>query len=197
MKHFTHDKSIRKTMRQLITLAILIVVGTTPAVAQTMRSVEQGNFVVRLYMDTCARHPGKNSEISNYAKENKFVRANAEFSKAALKGKEGEVWGIPNAIGQFLIVLTGENHCAAWARTADAKTVNEGFEKLLKHLLRPGLTVKPRIDQVLSGVGGKYKQLGYFVQKDGAPNGLLMLATTSDAPAAEIQVRLTVALSTP
>jgi hypothetical protein len=196
-KYHVGNEILRETVRHLFTLAILIFICTPPASAQTSIPVRQGNFIVRLYMDTCVKYPGKNSDISSYAKDNKFVRANAEFSKAVLKGKEGEVWGIPNAIGQFIIVLTGESHCAAWARNADVKTVNDGFEKFMKHLHDQGLNVKPQADQILSGAGGKYRQLGYFVQKHGTPYGLLMLSTTTDSSTAEIQVRLTSAVSTP
>lgn len=184
-------------MRQLIMLAILIFVAIKPLLAQTSQSVKQGNFVIQTYMDTCARHSGKNAEVSSYAKENKFARADTGFSKAVLQGDDGEVWGVPNAIGHFIVVLTGEKQCAVWARAADAKTAKDGFEKLVKNLSRPGLTVKPRVDRVLDGAGGQYKQLGYFVQKDGASSGLLMLLTTSESPAAEIQVRLSAAISKP
>jgi hypothetical protein len=75
--------------------------------------------------------------------------------------------------------------------------VNDGFEKLVKGLPRPGLTVKPNIDKVSDGVGGKYRQLGYFVQRDGAPHGWIMLSTTSESPTAEVQVRITMSPGKP
>jgi hypothetical protein len=184
-------------MRLSLAIFTLVAVAALPVSAQTGQAIQQGNFAIQLYMNTCAKFPGNNAQISNFAKENKYVRADENFSKAALRGQGGEVWGVPNTIGQFLVVLTGETHCSAWARTADAKTVNDGFEKLVKGLPRPGLTVKPNIDKVSDGVGGKYRQLGYFVQRDGAPHGWIMLSTTSESPTAEVQVRITMSPGKP
>lgn len=166
-----------------------------PAFAQTSQAVQQGNAVLHIYLDTCVKYMGRNAEVTRFAIDNHFVRADEKFSKAALQGKAGEVWGVPNPVGQFLIVLTGESQCAAWARTADVKTVNTGFEKLVKGLPRPGLLVKPYVDRVLPGSGGNYRQLGYFVQKEGAASGLMLISTTSEAAAAEVQVRLTAGLA--
>ncbi|MFC3532960.1 hypothetical protein ACFOLG_12315 [Vogesella facilis] len=45
--------------------------------------------------------------------------------------------------------------------------VNARFDKLVKGVTRPGLTVKPMMDKVEDGVGGKCRQLGYFIQKEG------------------------------
>ncbi|GGI16278.1 NMCC_0638 family (lipo)protein [Oxalicibacterium faecigallinarum] len=183
-------------MRFLIGFFSLLLVVAVPAFAQTTQAEQQGNFVLRVYMDTCVKHLGNTDKISRYVKENKYVRADEQFSKAALRGQKGEVWGVPNSIGQFIVVLSGENHCSAWARTADAKTVNTGFERLVKGTARPGITISSLVDKVSDGVGGKYRQLGYFLSKEGASHGWTMLSTTSDAPAAEVQTRLTFAPTT-
>lgn len=190
MRRYKLFRSDWKSIPLLILISAAGIV-TSPAFAQTSQAVQQGNFAIHVYINTCAKFPGNNQKVSDFAKENKYVRASEEFSKSALRGQAGEVWGVPNTIGQFLVVLTGDRHCSAWARTADAKTVNDGFEKLVKGLARPGLTVKPNVDKVSDGLGGKYRQLGYFVQKDGAPHGWMMLSTTSESPAAEVQIRLT------
>lgn len=179
-------------MRYLIVAYCALI---SPVFAQSNQATQQGTFVVQTYINTCARFPGNNSQISTFVKENQYVRANEQFSKAALRGEAGEVWGVPNTIGQFLVVLSGQYNCSVWARTADVRTVNEGFEKIVKGLARPGLRVEPKIDKVSDGVGGQYRQLGYFIQKDGAPYGWIMLATTSESPSAEVQVRLTMSPS--
>lgn len=188
---------LKATMRYLLPLLTCIATATCPSLAQANQAQQQGDFVVQLYSNSCTKFPGNNARVSGFAREHKYVRADERFSSAALRGKQGEVWGVPNAIGQFLLVLTGDNHCSAWARSADAKSVNAGFEKLVKGVARPGLTVKQLVDKVEDGAGGKYRQLGYFIQKDGAATGWVMLATTSESPGAEVQVRLTMSPSRP
>jgi hypothetical protein len=153
---------------------------------------QQANFVTKLFMDTCAAHLGDNKALSAWIQKNKYERADEQFSKAALEGKSGEVWGPINSIGQFLVVLTGDTQCAAWARTANSALVNQHFETYVKGVTRPGLTVTPHVDKYFDGAGGKYRQFGFLLQKDGAPHGWLMLATTSESKQAEVQVRLTV-----
>ena len=78
-------------------------------------------------METCTSYLGDNKAVSDWAQKNKLVRADEEFSKAALKGESGEVWGASDSIGQFLIVLTGELQCSTWARTANVQLANENF----------------------------------------------------------------------
>jgi hypothetical protein len=70
--------------------------------------------------------------------------------------------------------------------------VNRNFETLVKGVARPGITVTPRADKQFDGAGGKYRQLAYFLQKDGAPHGWMMISTTTPSKDAEVQVRLTI-----
>lgn len=82
-------------------------------------------------------------------------------------------------------------------RNWPALAVNARLDKQVKGVTRPGLMVKPMMDKVEDGVGGKYRQLGYFIQKEGAATGRVLLATTSESPGAEVQVRLTMSPSRP
>ncbi len=174
-----------------ITNIVLSIILLGSGCAKGADSSDQANYVTKLFMDTCVPNLGDNKAVSEWSQKNKLVRADAEFSKAALKGETGEVWGASNSIGQFLIVLTGKWHCSTWARTANVQLVNENFITLVKGVERPGLTVLPHVDKEFDGAGGKYRQLGYLLKKDGA-HGWLMLATTSNSKQAEVQVRLTI-----
>jgi hypothetical protein len=175
-------------MKRLVVILFFVSTACTPGDIAS----QQANFVTKLFMDTCAAHLGDNKTLSAWIQKNKYEKADEQFSKAALQGKSGEVWGPINSIGQFLVVLTGDTQCAAWARTANTSLVNQHFETLVKGVARPGLIVSPHVDKSFVGAGGKYRQFGFLLQKDGAPHGWLMLATTSESKKAEVQVRLTV-----
>lgn len=164
--------------------------------AQDNSADQQANFLTRLFFDTCAKYPGQNAKVSASVKQNNFVRANDYFSKAVLQNQPGEVWGVPNHIGQFVVVLTGKYQCSVWARRAAAKLVNENFEKLIRGLPRPGLKVDLMIDKITDSKNGSFRQLGYFVQKDGASHGWLMLATTTESARAGVQAHLTISPAT-
>ncbi len=180
------------------TIAVLLLLSVSVSVfAQTDTSAKQADFVTDVFLKTCAAHLGQNRTVSEWVQKNRYVRANEQFSKAALRGQSGEVWGVPNNIGQFLVVLTGENHCAAWARTANAAVVNQHFERIVKGLARPGIAVSTHIDKISDGVGGSYRQLGFHVRRDGAPHDWILLATTSESKQAEVQVRLTISPVSP
>lgn len=175
-------------MKHLLVLLFFI----STACTRSDIASQQANFVTELFMDSCVANLGNNKAASTWVQKKNYVRADEQFSKAVLQGKSGEVWGAPNSIGQFLVVLAGDTHCAAWARTANSALVNQHFETLVKGVARPGLTVTPHIDKPFEGAGGKYRQFGFLIQKDGAPHGWLMLATTSESKQAEVQARLTV-----
>lgn len=180
-----------------LVLAMIAISGSPSAYAQTGSPAELASIAVQLYMDTCVQFQGSNADVSSHAARSGYARASEDFSRAALKGKAGEVWNAANAAGEFVIVLTGEAHCSVWARTADARTVNGAFEKLVKGASRRDVEVVRTVDRTIDGAGGQYRQLGYLVRRAGAPYGWLMLATTSASENAEVQARLTMSPAKP
>lgn len=172
----------------LLSITLLL---STVAIAQNDVDTQQAEVVTKLFMDSCLASLANNKEVSNWAKSNKLQPANDQFSKAVLQGQTGEVWGASNSIGQFLVVLSPPNQCSVWAKRANVAAVNNNFEKIVSGVARPGIVVAPAIDKISYGFGGKFRQFGFTITKEGATSGYMLLATTSESDQAEVQVRLT------
>ena len=153
---------------------------------------QQANAAARLFMDACVASLGDEPRLKAWIQQNKLSPTDAAFSQRVLQGKPGEVWSATSKVGDFLLVIGFPYRCAVWARRANARLGLEHFEKLVKGMERPGLSVNLEKDQEFQGQGGKYRQVAYILRKQGSMTGWAMLATTSESATAEVQVRFTV-----
>jgi len=143
-------------------------------------------------MDACAANLGDEPKLKGWIRENRLRPTDPGFSQKVLQGQPGEVWSATSQVGDFLVVVGSPYRCAVWARRADAPLAVEHFQRLIKGVERPGLSVNLAKDQEFQGQGGKYRQVAYILKKQGATAGWAMLATVSESPTAEVQVRFTV-----
>jgi len=153
---------------------------------------QQANAAARLFMDACVASLGDEPKLKAWIQQNKLSPTDPAFSQRVLQGKPGEVWSATSKVGDFLLVIGSPYRCAVWARRANARLGLEHFEKLVKGIERPGLSVNLEKDQEFQGQGGKYRQVAYILRKQGSMTGWAMLATTSESATAEVQVRFTV-----
>jgi hypothetical protein len=78
-------------MKILLTMFTCLLMTT--ACAKGDQLSQQANFVTKLFMDSCSTYLGDNKAVSEWAKKNNLVLADEQFSKVALRGEPGEVWG--------------------------------------------------------------------------------------------------------
>lgn len=156
---------------------------------------QQANVATRLFMDACTANMGDEPKLKAWILQNKLRPTDTAFSQKVLQGQPGEVWSATNQVGDFLVVVGSPFRCSIWARRANARLAVENFQKLVKGIERPGLSVNLEKDQEFQGRGGKYRQIAYKLKKQGSVAGLVMLATTSESATAEVQVRLTIAVA--
>jgi len=161
-------------------------------VSNTPQADQQANAAARLFMDACAANLGDEPKLKGWIRENRLRPTDPGFSQKVLQGQPGEVWSATSQVGDFLVVVGSPYRCAVWARRADAPLAVEHFQRLIKGVERPGLSVNLAKDQEFQGQGGKYRQVAYILKKQGATAGWAMLATVSESPTAEVQVRFTV-----
>jgi hypothetical protein len=153
---------------------------------------QQANAAARLFMDACTANLGDEPKLKAWIRQNKLRPTDPGFSQKVLQGQPGEVWSATSQVGDFLVVMGSPYRCAVWARRANARLAVEHFQKLVKGVERPGLSVNLEKDQEFQGQGGKYRQVTYMLRKQGSIAGWVMLATASESAAAEVQVRFTV-----
>ena len=153
---------------------------------------QQANAVARLFMDGCTANLGDEPKLNEWIRQNKLRPTDSGFAQKVLQGQPGEVWSATSQIGDFLVVVGSPYRCAVWARRANARLAVEHFQRLVKGVERPGLSVTLEKDQEIQGQGGKYRQVVYMLRKQGSAAGWAMLATASESAAAEVQVRFTV-----
>lgn len=177
----------------------IAVLSSSLSFAQGVSSIpqpdQQANAATRLFMDACAANLGDEPKLKAWIRENKLRPTDPSFSQKVLQGQSGEVWSATNQVGDFLVIVGSPYRCAVWARRANARLAVENFQKLVKGVERPGLSVSLEKDQEFQGQGGKYRQVAYMLKKQGSAAGWAMLATTSESAAAEVQVRLTVSVA--
>jgi hypothetical protein len=160
--------------------------------SNTSQADQQANAAARLFMDACVASLGDEARLKAWVRGNGLISTSPGFSKKILRGQSGEVWSAKNEIGDFLVIIGLPYQCAAWARRANARLAIEHFQRLVKGVERPGLSVKLEKDQELQGQGGIYRQVVYVLRKQGSVTGWAILATASESAAAEVQVRFTV-----
>lgn len=163
-----------------------VIFSSMPLVSLASTPAENADRAMQIFFDSCAKNYGNNAASSKWAQSH-LIRANPDFENKILRGQSGEVWG---AAGNFLLVLTN-NSCAVWSRRADAQKVNANVERLVQKIARPGIEVKKIIDKVSEGYGGEYRQYGFQLAAPNKKQGMVILSTTSESPAAEIQARIT------
>jgi hypothetical protein len=170
---------------------------TTPVTPPTTRADEQADYATSLFMESCVAHITKPAELERWIQEHGLPESEPELEKGILAGEAGKVWSAASPLGQFFVIVTPINasmsKCSVWAHRANADRLNQHFERLLKGTARPGLEVGPVSDQPIEGPGGAYRQLIYFLHKEGVALGWVFVAITSGSEEAEIQGRLMVA----
>lgn len=157
----------------------------------------QADYATSLFMESCVAHVAKPDELTRWIEARALPKAESTIAAKILADEQGEVWSAASPMGAFFLIVVPIDptvcKCAVWAHRADAKRMTEHFERLLRGTARPGLEVGPISDRTIDGAGGAYRQLVYFLRKEGAEVGFVFIATTSASEQAEIQGRLTVA----
>jgi hypothetical protein len=167
-----------------------------PLTPPTTDREKQADYAMSLFMDACVAHVASPANLTKWILERGLRRLEPEVSSRILAGETGQVWSAGSELGHFFLIVVPinptVNKCSVWAHRADATRLNGHFERLLKGTARPGLSVSTVSDAPIQGPGGAYRQLIYYIVKDGAELGWVFVATTSPSEEAEIQGRLMV-----
>jgi len=154
----------------------------------------QADYATSFFMQSCVANLTKPAELTRWIQEHGLRKVPAELESRILAGQTGEVWSDASSQGVFLLIVVPidehVNQCSVWAEHADAARLNERFTRLLSGSAKPGLVVEPVSDDSIKGPGGDYRQLVYYVHKEGVDLGFVFVATTSPSEDAEIQGRL-------
>ena len=154
----------------------------------------QADYATSLFMQSCVANLTKPADLTRWIQEHELRKVPAELEGRILAGQTGEVWSAGNSLGVFLLIVVPiderVNQCSVWAQHADAARLNEHFKRLLEGTARPGLQVEAVSDGPIKGPGGEYRQLVYYVHKEGVELGFVFVATTSPSEDAEVQGRL-------
>jgi hypothetical protein len=154
----------------------------------------QADYATSLFMQSCVANLTKPADLTRWIQEHGLHKVPAELESRILAGQTGEVWSDASEQGVFLLIVVPidarVNQCSVWAQHADAARLNEHFKRLLEGTARPGLVVEAVSDGPIKGPGGEYRQLVYYVHKEGVELGFVFVATTSPSEDAEIQGRL-------
>jgi hypothetical protein len=192
-------------MRRRALAAALLLAGCTPAPGKlppltppTSERDVQADYAARFFMESCVAHIAKPGELTRWIRKSGLHKAAPDTAAKILREEQGEVWSVRKSVGTFFLIVVPINEnvskCSVWAERADAARLTEHFERLLQGTVRPGLEVAPISDRTIQAPGSDYdyRQLVYFLHKDGADVGFVFIATTSASEQAEIQGRLTV-----
>jgi hypothetical protein len=154
----------------------------------------QADWAISLFMQSCIANLTKPADLTRWIQEHDLRKVPAELESRILAGQPGEVWSAGNSLGVFLLIVVPidprVNQCSIWAQHADAARLNAHFTRLLAGTARPGLLVEEVSDGPIKGPGGEYRQLVYYVHKEGVALGFVFVATTSPSDEAEVQGRL-------
>jgi len=154
----------------------------------------QADFAASLFVQSCVAFLTKPADLTSWIQEHGLHKVKADLEERILDGAKGDVWAAPTPVGAFLLIVVPidehVNQCSVWAERADAMRLNERFTRLLTGSAKPGLLVEPVSDGPVQGPGGEYRQLVYYVHKEGVDLGFVFVAITSPSEDAEIQARL-------
>jgi len=154
----------------------------------------QADYATSLFMESCVANLTKPTELTRWIQEHELRKVPAELEGRILAGQTGEVWSAGSSLGVFLLIVVPiderVNQCSVWAQHADATRLNAHFTRLLAGSARPGLLVEQVSDGSVKGPGGDYRQVVYYVHKEGVDLGFVFVATTSASEEAEVQGRL-------
>ena len=161
---------------------------------------EQADYATSLFMESCVAHITKPGELDALDPAARSARGRSPSSRrGSWRARQGEVWSAASPIGQFFLIVVpinaSMNQCSVWAQHADAERLNEHFERLLQAAPRGrASSVEPSYRSARSRArAARYRQLIYFLRKEGAELGWVFVAITSASEQAEIQGRLMVA----
>jgi len=166
-----------------------------PALAPAATEREnQADFAASLFVQSCVAYLTKPADLTSWIQEHGLHKVRDDLEERILAGEKGDVWAAPTPLGAFLLIVVPidehVNQCSVWAERADAARLNERFTRLLTGSAKPGLLVESVSDGPIQGPGGEYRQLVYYVHKEGVDLGFVFVATTSPSEDAEIQARL-------
>lgn len=176
-----------------LTVALVsVLTAATTSFAQSTAE-KQSNAATRLFVDACITNGGDETKTKTWVRDHHLRPFDPAYLPKVLHGKAGEVWSASNQIGDFLVVIETPGQCSVWARRADANLSMQHFQRIIRGVERPGLTVRLETDRSVSSANSTYHVVAYTIVKDGADHGMLQEAVTSDSANAEVQVKLKLA----
>lgn len=131
----------------------------------------QAKMLTKLWLDTCAKHFVDSEQIRDVAKTSRF-HMNPPYAKALLGKEKGTVWDVCiGPLAQMALILFDDGKCQVRGRRADSKIINTVFERVLKGVNTPGVTVLRVFERDIEPSGVPLKQIAYFVARTGEDQG--------------------------
>lgn len=147
-----------------------------------------------VWLQTCATNLGNPGGVRAAASK-MGAQENPEYAGQILNGEPGTVWDLSALRSSRITLVLYENGmCQVLARRALAQSVIEVFEKVLRGINRPGVSVSKIADSEIERNGGKFRVVEYLLSRSGSENGWRFLAIVTDASGFASQATLTTGL---
>jgi hypothetical protein len=178
-------------------LSILVFFGVSQSLAQSVTAPltreMQAEMVMKLWIETCAKHFANPDGLRAAAKSFRF-QENPPYAAAVLKGEAGTVWDVSlGAQAQSSVALFENGKCQVLTRRASSNVVLDIFERVIAGIKLQG-AVTTKIDDIVTEQANiSLRTLSYFIGREKSVSGWGLYASVSDSEAAVTQAVLTIA----
>ena len=147
---------------------------------------QQADSFANIYATMCLKHLSDLDALSK--KLDSIPSLPAEKAQHFLQGKQGRAWPVPDKHGVFVLVIpTGKNFCAVFARKLNEKEAVSRFQKLVASAPYPLKARELERTGTQTKQSGKVGTLSYEWSMKDADKKMIFTLTTADSPDADIQ----------
>lgn len=173
-------------------LAGLILAGGSDVQAQADDHERAGRIAVELFAKACISTIAIPAKVEEFVASRAYPPVAAKFAPFFLQGQQGMAWSAEKEGGEFVIAHRADTSCTVYARRASGAAVQAKLERMLAETVSgaPQLKLDLESDKAEVGPKGEYRSVTRILT---LPKGrrFMILATTSEAPAADVQAMLT------
>lgn len=171
--------------------AIILFLGALPTSSGAEES--QKDQLVPIFAVTCMQHLYKKDQLQEFMNSTGAMELEPDQSRSFLNGKPGKAWAIPIQMGNYVVSLTDEGMCSAFARTADVSEIEKSFKGLVSTAPPPLKSV----EFLSQPADQKNKRLSYnWIQSEQDSSAINFTLTYSESPESQLRALITAAIIT-
>ena len=175
-----------------IVFALAATLCVASAHAQTPS--QPGASFMKVFAGLCMRGIGDLEALRSELKTKGLPTLQEAAARVFLDGRPGDAWPVPEAgaLGNLVLILPSDQYeCSVLARRGAATPTQAEFSQLLTKPPVPFASELKTDERPSSALNGEIHTLGYLWKLDGNPKALAFMLTTSESPAASIQLKAT------